>query len=236
MIMSFSFDYRASDSPLVETIWQTQSDDEGGEFMSSAGYQWEMVVTKQYGQTTLTIVGPETRAKLAPIPTDAEFFGILFKVGTFMPHLPVKSFVDDGLNLPEASNQSFWLNSATWQLPTFDNADTFIKRLVREGILTHDPMVQDVLDAHPLDVSPRTIQRRFLQATGITQGTLLQIQRAHYAKTLIEQGVSILDATYEAGYADQPHLTRSLKRFIGLTPTQIALTQAEIPSSLELAV
>jgi len=234
--MSFSFDYRISESPLVETIWQTQSDDEGGEFMSSAGYQWEMVVTKQYGQTTLTIVGPETRANLAPIPTDAEFFGILFKVGTFMPHLPVKTFVDDGLNLPDASNQSFWLNSATWQLPTFDNADTFIKRLVQDGILTYDPLVQDVLEAQPLDLSPRTIQRRFLQATGITQGTMLQIQRAHYAKSLLEQGTSILDATYEAGYADQPHLTRSLKRFIGLTPAQIAVSQEMISPSLEFAV
>ena len=28
-------------------------------------------------------------------------------------------------------------------------------------------------------------------------------------------------APYHAGYADQPHLTRSLKRFIGQTPAQI---------------
>jgi len=26
---------------------------------------------------------------------------------------------------------------------------------------------------------------------------------------------------YEAGYFDQPHLTRALKHFIGLTPAQI---------------
>jgi AraC-like DNA-binding protein len=35
------------------------------------------------------------------------------------------------------------------------------------------------------------------------------------------QGVSILDAVHQAGYFDQPHLTRSLKHFIGLTPAQI---------------
>jgi methylphosphotriester-DNA--protein-cysteine methyltransferase len=66
-----------------------------------------------------------------------------------------------------------------------------------------------------------TIQRRFLRATGVTQATVRQIERARYATLLLQQGTSILDATYEAGYFDQPHLTRSLKHFIGQTPAQI---------------
>jgi AraC-like DNA-binding protein len=32
------------------------------------------------------------------------------------------------------------------------------------------------------------------------------------------RGDSIADVTHEAGYFDQPHLTRSLKRLIGQTP------------------
>jgi AraC-like DNA-binding protein len=39
---------------------------------------------------------------------------------------------------------------------------------------------------------------------------------------LLEQGVSLLDTAYQAGYADQSHMTRSLKHFIGHTPAQIA--------------
>jgi AraC-like DNA-binding protein len=35
------------------------------------------------------------------------------------------------------------------------------------------------------------------------------------------QGVSILDAVYELGYYDQPHLTRALKQWVGHTPAQI---------------
>ena len=41
------------------------------------------------------------------------------------------------------------------------------------------------------------------------------------AAAILRQGLSILDVVYEAGYYDQPHLTRSLKHFIGLTPAQI---------------
>jgi len=47
------------------------------------------------------------------------------------------------------------------------------------------------------------------------------MNRAHKAVELLQQGVSILDTVYEAGYYDQPHLTRSLKQFIGKTPSQI---------------
>jgi methylphosphotriester-DNA--protein-cysteine methyltransferase len=50
---------------------------------------------------------------------------------------------------------------------------------------------------------------------------VFQIERARYATTLLKQGVSILDSVELAGYADQPHLTRSLKRYIGQTPAQI---------------
>jgi methylphosphotriester-DNA--protein-cysteine methyltransferase len=47
------------------------------------------------------------------------------------------------------------------------------------------------------------------------------MKRAHHAQDLLEQGVSILDTVDEAGYFDQPHLTRSLKQFIGYTPAQL---------------
>lgn len=49
-----------------------------------------------------------------------------------------------------------------------------------------------------------------------------EIERTRYAMTLLQQGASILDTVYQAGYFDQPHLTRALKRFVGQTPAQIA--------------
>ncbi|MEZ4678761.1 MAG: helix-turn-helix domain-containing protein [Caldilineaceae bacterium] len=67
----------------------------------------------------------------------------------------------------------------------------------------------------------RSVQRRFRHVTGLTQGQVSQIERARLAVALLQQGVSILDVVDLAGYADQPHLTRSLKRFAGQTPAQI---------------
>jgi AraC-like DNA-binding protein len=95
---------------------------------------------------------------------------------------------------------------------------------VREELLVREPVVDAVLQNRPLELSLRTVQRRFLHATGLTRGAFDQIERARQTVTLLEQGLSIADAVYWAGYADQPHLTRSLKHFMGQTPAQILRT------------
>jgi AraC-like DNA-binding protein len=217
----FDFDQREAESPLVETIWRTQSE-RPGEFMSVAAIQWEIVFAKYMGETIITLRGPETNATLAQMPADAEFFGIIFKLGTYMPHLPTSALVNGGVTLPEAASPStFWLHGSAWQMPTYENADTFIEMLARRGMLTKEPVVDEALNNRIPDLSIRSVQRRFINATGITHGTVVQIQRARLAAALLETGVSILDTVELAGYTDQPHLTRSMKRFFGKTPTQI---------------
>jgi len=189
--------------------------------MSTAEYHWEMVIATYSDRTYVTVRGPETKASLAGSPTDAEFFGIVFKVGTFMPHLPVNNLVNENINLTVAGDSSFWLDGCTWELPTFENADTFIEHLVHDEILVHDPLVEAVRRGHQHNVSLRTVQRRFVQATGLSQKAIWQIERAQQAKTLLELGMPINDVVYEAGYYDQPHLTKALKQLVGQTPAEI---------------
>jgi AraC-like DNA-binding protein len=190
--------------------------------MSTAGTNSEIVVWRYQGETNLTIRGPETRASLVECPIGAEFLGIVFKLGTFMPPLPARKLVDDAVTLPEATGNNFWLHGSVWQIPDFENADTFINHLIRDDLLMYDPVVAAALKNEPLNMPARTLRHRFLRATGLTQGEIYQIERAHRAAALLEQGSPILDVVYEAGYFDQPHLTRSLKRFIGYTPAQMS--------------
>ena len=92
---------------------------------------------------------------------------------------------------------------------------------MRGGLLVRDPVVEAVLQGQMQELSVRAVQYRFLQATGLTHRTVQQIERARHATTLLRQGASIPDTVYQAGYFDQPHLTRALKRFAGQTPAQI---------------
>src|SRR5215469_18175415 len=123
--------------------------------------------------------------------------------------------------LPLATSKTVRLYGSTFQFPTYENADTFVDWLVREGLLVREPIVGAALQGHLKDLSLRSVQRRFVQSTGVTQGTIRQIERARYATLLLQQGVSIVDTIVEAGYFDQAHLTRSMKYFIGQTPAQI---------------
>jgi len=85
-----------------------------------------------------------------------------------------------------------------------------------------DPVVEAAMQGHTPDMSIRSVQYRFVQATGLTHKTIQQIERARFAVSLLEQGTPISDTSFELGYFDQAHLTNSLKRFIGRTPAQIA--------------
>jgi len=220
--MKFNFEERASDSPFVEKIWRTQNE-RTGSFISTAESHWEIVVSRYQDKTAITVRGPETKATPAEVSeVGADYLGIVFKHGVFMPPFPLEKLLDrNDANLPEASSRSFWLHGSAWEFPNFENADDFVARLVRQELLVQEPVVEAVLQNRPLDLSVRSVQRRFLHATGLTRGTIEQIQRAHQAAALLQQSVSIADAVYWAGYTDQPHLTRSLKRFMGKTPAQI---------------
>ncbi len=211
---------RPSDSPYVERVWRAHSEG-GGSFLSVAEYRSELVVTRHQGRVTVTVRGPETRVTRLSYPPDAQWRGIRLKPGAFLPSLPARDLVDGDVTLPNAMNASFWLEGSAWQVPDYENADTFVAWLVRAGQLVIDPAVPAALRGELTDASLRTVQRRFLHATGVTRGAARQIERARYATLLLKRGDSIADVTYEAGYFDQPHLTRSLKRLIGQTPAEL---------------
>jgi AraC-like DNA-binding protein len=63
---------------------------------------------------------------------------------------------------------------------------------------------------------------------------LRQIERARKAVELLQRGTPIPIVVHEAGYSDQPHLTKSLRRFIGQTPGQVLA--ASVPEADPAAI
>jgi AraC-like DNA-binding protein len=221
-----NFEVRGSDSPLVERIWRSHNE-RAGSFTSISTTRWSLVISKWRGRIAISVHGPETGANCKDFPDEAEleWFGVDFKLGTFMPHIPPGSILNGNITLPEAASHSFWLGSSVWQFPNYENADTFVNRLMREELLMCSPIVNAINQGKSPTKSLRATQYRVLRSTGLSQRTIRQIERARYATTLLKKGISILDTVFEAGYSDQPHLTRSLKHFIGHTPFEIPTTQ-----------
>ncbi|MBO0780924.1 MAG: AraC family transcriptional regulator [Ktedonobacteraceae bacterium] len=213
---------RPSDSPYVEIVMHGHTVLDGST-IRPAETCWHMVIRKLNGKTDFLVVGPWTSAGVISYTEGAELLWIKFKLGTF---LPTKHLLDTETILP-ASKRSFRLDGSTWQFPDYENADTFVNRLARAGVLAYDPIVNALLQNHQdpqnhqEEIPSRTLRHHFKRSTGLSASHIRQIKRAQHAQTLLQQGASILDTVDEAGYFDQPHLTRSLKQFIGYTPAQI---------------
>ena len=62
--------------------------------------------------------------------------------------------------------------------------------------------------------------RVFTREVGISPHAYLNVVRINRARALLRGGANIADAAFDAGFADQSHLSRHFKRSFGVTPGQ----------------
>jgi len=212
---------RDSDSPLVERVTRVRfaSDWRG---LTTPDGCWDLVVRRVGGRVELLQTGLITRPIGLAYGAGDEYLSISFKPGVFMPRLPGPRMIDRGLLRPTPSPRTFWLEQEQLEIPTFDNAEGLVQRLVKRELIVRDEIVAGVVEGRPRAIHPRSVQRHFLQAMGMTAKRLEQIRRACQAIERLSAGNRVVEVALELGYADQSHLTRALKTIMGKTPGQIA--------------
>jgi AraC-like DNA-binding protein len=220
--MEFVIDNQESTSPLIEAIWSSQST-EARSFTSLAVSTSELVFTREQGTISINMRGPESKATIAHGPANAEFFGITFKLGAYLPALPPTHLLDRHALLSTVGS-TFWLDDHALPIPSARDADDFVERLARLGLLRFEPTVEPILKNEFLErlATVRTMQRRFVQAIGLSHRTVQSIERARRALALLEAGTAIPDVVHDLGYTDQSHLTKMLRHLVGSTPARIA--------------
>lgn len=186
-----------------------------------ASETWGLVFWVEEGRAHASVVGPEDRTSTAPVPRDAEFVGVQFAVGTSLRMAATPSLVNGAITLPDVDSGSFWLDGRRWQTPTADDAEVFVERLVRHEVIGFDPEVAAVLRGGRSQLSHRSLQRRFRAASGMTRGAVRQITRARTAAQMLVAGADVGEVAANLGYCDEPHLARSLRRFIGRSAGQL---------------
>lgn len=212
---------RPADSPFIQAVsyWVIGDEDE---ILAAPDGCWDLVVMKQDGKTNLLLTGQTTRAVPLPFTRGVEITTISFKASAFLSVIPAAALLDRGILLP-TTGKHFELASDVFEIPTFENAEGFVQTLLKKEHIHQDAVVDETLKDHSPAYSVRSIQRRFLRTTGMTQIDFRQIQRARQAAVLLQKGIPAIDVAAELGYADQPHMSRSLKRILGRTPTEIVL-------------
>lgn len=135
--------------------------------------------------------------------------------------MPTPSLVDGGVELPDTTRRTFRLDGARWEVPGPDDAEALVERLVRSGAVVRDPLVTAVRRGERPAVTDRTVERRFRAATGLTQGAVRQIERARAAAQALAGGVPVADVVTGLEFFDEPHLARSLRRYVARTAGEL---------------
>ena len=203
-------------------VW-TATCDSPTDFSSMASVHPGIAFARVGGTTTVHLRGPATTASTLSCARDTEFFGADFRLGAYLPTFPPAGLADlrDAM-LPTLPDGRILLDGRAWEMPTPENLDVFVDRLERAGLLVFDPLIEELQHGAVRTVPERTAQSRFVRAVGLPRRRLQVIERARHAARLLRAGVTIGDVVFSAGYHDQPHLTRSLRQFIGHTPAEVA--------------
>jgi AraC-like DNA-binding protein len=211
---------RSSSSPHIQFVWRAHVE-ESGSFIDLAHDFWVLIFRTLHDETEVRLTGPVTESLPISYEAGQINWGIVFKAHVFIRDLPKKDMLNKSTTLPIVDKKSFRLGRHVIQLPTFDTAEEFVDGLVRRGILNANIEIAEALQVAAPPMSVRTLQRHHKRTTGLTQSQSQQVARARKAFILLQEGKSIVDAAFEAGYADQAHMTRSMKLLAGQTPGQI---------------
>lgn len=187
----------------------------------------------------LSVAGPDTTFRLVEIRPGAMITAIRFHTGAagvLFGNMPVSAARDDqpplsGLwgdrvvrelteRLAAAASPATVLESTlAARLSRVDDVDPVVTRAVSLFDTPAPPSVSGVADRFGL--SERQFRRRFVNAVGYGPSTLVGVLRLGRAMKLFEQPGRAADVAAVAGYADQPHMTRELRKLAGVTPGQL---------------
>lgn len=220
--MGLVFDAVAGELPLVQRVWSASCD--ATTRVTSAAKPSSMIAfARSAAGTTVHLRGPETTGTSLTCPEGSEFFGVELRLGAHLPLHPPSRLTDlNDAVLPTLPGDRILLDDRDWEMPTAQNVDVFLDRLVRAGLLVFDPLVDEIRHGErPRGMSERTAQIRFRRAVGISHRKLVSIEQAQHAAKLLTAGRPIADVVATAGYYDQPQLARAMRWATGHTPGEL---------------
>jgi AraC-like DNA-binding protein len=189
------------------------------------------------------IAGPATLPMIHPLVAGTDILGIRFRPGTAHRLLGIPAVQ---LLNQEVPLRDIWPNGRclAWEEPAHQETlpdklraihaavrsqvaatddDLFVSRAA--AWLAHHPMRPVEELGHQFGLSPRQIHRRFAEAVGYGPKKLQRIMRLQRLLWLVDQRrephPDLARLSFEAGYADQPHMTREVTILTGVPPSQL---------------
>lgn len=209
------YEQKPSLLPFIQSIWRARVVQEDT-YDNPAKDTWGLAFTKRAdGKPEAVLLGSSFNYGTLDSSIGDEYWGVEFHPFVTMRGVDKPSIVGK-LEPLEVVNGRFAIGADTYQIPCFDELETFCQDLVEQGIISHATRSL----SHQKQ-SLRSAQRKHRQTVGLTLKQVEQIKRAEHAAALLRNGMTLSEIAAEAGYTDQAHMTRSLKSLLGKTPSQI---------------
>jgi AraC-like DNA-binding protein len=191
----------------------------------------------------LVVAGPDMEAAQSPLTPGSTVIGVRFRPGAARQWLGLPMSELLGARVPL---RDFWGKHAPAAAERIGDASTIAERMRALettlcqrasdleppksdmgfvfnalGSESGGPGMAIILDR--LDISPRTLRRRCQDAFGYGPKTLDRILRFQRFLGLARRADKprLADLGFEAGYADQAHLTREVRRLSSFSPAEI---------------
>ena len=211
---------RESSHPLIDAVWTTQNLSDGV-YSATPDGSWDLIVLiHQNGAKQMMITGQATKPMSVPYQKNTSSIVISFVRGAYIPQYAGK-LVDSFQILPNVDASHFTLCDKTFTFPTYATAEKLVEALIEAKLLVADPVIHKANDGTKWAASKRSYQRHFTEHTGISKKYFEQIERAKTAVSQLKNGKSPRDVAADTGYTDQPHLARSLKKIMGVKPSDV---------------
>jgi hypothetical protein len=178
-----------------------------------------IILIKSDTSAEVVIRGPETKPRSEILLPGYTWIGIRLHPGVQLKNFPAQQLTDSFRMLPADSNGQFQFEGTLLQFPSFNNAEQLIKQMHDLGYIGGKGLEAQEFPKH--DMSSKSYSRFVKRSTGLSPYKLHQLQRISEALLLLRQGMPVATIAYELGFADQAHLTRASKRFLGHTPKEL---------------
>lgn len=213
---------RASAHPWVDRVWQTVCL-EDGVYKATPDGSWDLLLSvSPEGVPTVFLSGQATEPVEVPYQAGEHSVVISFAAHVYLA-TEKKVRTEATVRFLPVNGDRFELDGTNLPLPSFENAEELVDQMIAAGLLKSDDLVAKAFSEKPKAASTRSVQLHFKRTTGITQKDFRMIRRAQEAVRRLKAGVAPAAVAADLGYADQPHMIKSIKTIMGHLPSNLEL-------------
>ncbi|KUM35272.1 hypothetical protein AR689_14585 [Arthrobacter sp. EpRS71] len=218
--LAMMYEQKPSSSPAINSVWRAFVE-EPDIYTDPANEFWGLAFTRHSDATLRAeLIGPSLQPRVLESIQGDNYWGVEFRSHVVIDGASKQSILGETVELA-VDGDFFEFLGRQYSIPEYEGLEAFVGRLLDDGAIVSRDDVGRSLAGDIGGYSPRSWQRHIRWVTGLSRKQIEQLERARAAFFLLQSGYSASSAAAAAGYADQAHMSRSLRLLRSETPAQI---------------